>query len=242
MTTTRAAVPSRVGIPSAEGEAVDSDQTKQRLIDVTITLLNQQGNHSLRLADVARDAGVAVSTIYAHFRDRTDLVAAARLQQFKAHADRALDQVAGSLGPSLQPDGFIDVAAWPTLVNPEDAEAKVRRWDRIEAIADSRHIPDLARQLEEPQSTLNRTVIDFIREGQDLGWIESDIDPAAVAMFTQVLRLGLVHWEISGDTRPDPEAWDALIRKVFGSILADGASPEASTAATNEAMPRISQK
>lgn len=200
---------------------MDGDETKQRLIDVTIDLLNQQGNHSLRLADVARDAGVAVSTIYAHFRDRTDLVAAARLQQFTAHANEALDAVASSLEPGLDREGFVQIAAWPTLLDPEATEAKVRRWDRVEAIADSRHIPDLARQLEELQDRLNRTVIDFVRDAQDRGWIQPSVDPAAVAMLTQVLRLGLVQWDISGASRPEQAAWDELVRRVFGCILVD---------------------
>jgi AcrR family transcriptional regulator len=198
---------------------MDGDETRQRLIDVTIELLDRDGNHALRLADVARDAGVAVSTIYAHFRDRTDLVAAARLQQFKAHAEEALAVVAGSLEPGLDRDGFVEVAAWPTLVDPDDPDSRVRRWDRVEAIADSRHIPDLATQLGDLQDSLNRTVIEFIREAQDLGWIEPTVDPAALAMFTQVLRLGLVQWDVSDRTRPEQAAWDELIRRIFSCVL-----------------------
>jgi AcrR family transcriptional regulator len=204
----------------------DGDATRDRLIDVTIQLLDERGNHALRLADVARESGVAVSTIYAHFRDRTDLVAAARLTQFKSHADEALDRVADAIEPELTSEGFVASAMWPSLLDPDLPEARTRRWDRIEAIADSRHIPELASQIQDLQSTLNKQVVELVRQGQDLGLVDPSLDPAAVAMISQVFRLGLAHWDISGDTRPDKAAWADVVGRVFGGIIPNGLPDE----------------
>jgi AcrR family transcriptional regulator len=200
----------------------DSEATRDRLVDVTIQLLNERGNHALRLADVARESGVAVSTIYAHFRDRTDLVAAARLVQFRSHAEGAIDRVADVIEPSLSSAGFMESAMWPSLLDPDDPDARTRRWDRIEAIADSRHIPELASQLQDLQSALNKQVIELVRRGQDLGVIDPNLDPSAVAMLSQVLRLGLALWDISGDTRPETENWADMISRLFSSVLPQG--------------------
>ena len=200
----------------------DSEATRDRLIDVTIQLLDERGNHALRLADVARESGVAVSTIYAHFRDRTDLVAAARLVQFRSHSEGAIDRLADSIEPSLTSTGFVESALWPSLLDPDDPEARTRRWDRIEAIADSRHIPELASQLQDLQSALNKQVVELVRRGQDLGVVDPSIDASALAMLSQVLRLGLALWDISGDTRPETEAWARTVNHVFASILPHG--------------------
>ena len=200
----------------------DSEATRDRLIDVTIQLLEARGNHALRLADVARESGVAVSTIYAHFRDRTDLVAAARLVQFRSHSEGAIDRLADSIEPSLTSTGFVESAVWPSLLDPDDPEARTRRWDRIEAIADSRHIPELASQLQDLQSALNKQVVELVRRGQDLGVVDPSIDASALAMLSQVLRLGLALWDISGDTRPETEAWARTVNHVFASILPHG--------------------
>ncbi len=200
----------------------DSEATRDRLIDVTIQLLDARGNHALRLADVARESGVAVSTIYAHFRDRTDLVAAARLVQFRSHSEGAIDRLADSIEPSLTSTGFVESAVWPSLLDPDDPEARTRRWDRIEAIADSRHIPELASQLQDLQSALNKQVVELVRRGQDLGVVDPSIDASALAMLSQVLRLGLALWDISGDTRPETEAWARTVNHVFASILPHG--------------------
>ncbi len=205
----------------SDGEVAESDSTRERLIEVTIQLLDQRGNHALRLADVAREAGVAVSTIYAHFRDRTDLVAAARLVQFKAHADVALEVVEQALIAVDSTDELAAAALWPTLRSPDDEQGRSRRWDRIEAIADARHIPELAAQLEALQSTLTARATDLTRRGQELGMVDPDVDPAAVALFTQVMRLGLALWDLSGDARPSTEAWSALLDRIGASFLVD---------------------
>jgi AcrR family transcriptional regulator len=202
----------------------DGDATRDRLIDVTIQLLNQRGNHALRLADVARESGVAVSTIYAHFRDRTDLVAAARLVQFQSHAEGAIERLADAIAPTLTSEGFVESASWPSLLDPNDPEARTRRWDRIEAIADSRHIPELAGQLTDLQSVLNKQVVELVRQGQELGLVDRTLDAEAVAMLSQVARLGLALWDISGDTRPDPAAWAEVVARVFASVMP--ASPD----------------
>ena len=207
----------------------DNEATRERLVGVTITLLKQDGNHALRLADVARESGVAVSTIYAHFRDRTDLVAAARLMQFKAHADEALDRVADAIEPSLTSDGFVHAAMWPSLLDPDTEDGRERRWDRIEAIADSRHIPELASQIRDLQSMFNKQIIEMVRQAQDLGLVDESLDAAAVAMVSQVLRLGLAHWDISEDTRPDKAAWAETMNRVYGALLPGGIPSDATT-------------
>lgn len=205
----------------SDGAGAESDSTRERLIEVTIQLLDERGNHALRLADVAREAGVAVSTIYAHFRDRTDLVAAARLVQFRAHAEVALEMVDQALVSVDSSDGLATAAFWPSLRSPDDEASRSRRWDRIEAIADARHIPELSEQLEVLQSTLTARATELTRRGQELGWVDPSVDPAAVALLTQVLRLGLALWDLSGDARPSLDAWADLLDRIGGIILVD---------------------
>ncbi len=207
----------------SDGLEAESDSTRERLVDVTIQLLDERGNHALRLADVAREAGVAVSTIYAHFRDRTDLVAAARLVQFKAHADVALEMVDEALSAVNSRDDLASAAFWPSLRSPDDEASRSRRWDRIEAIADARHIPELYAQLEAMQSTLTGRATDLTRRGQELGMVDPEIDPAAVALLTQVLRLGLALWDLSGDARPSLEAWTDLLDRIGSVVLLEPA-------------------
>ena len=202
---------------SDEGSS-EQEATRERLIDATIELLAKRGNHALRLADVAKETGVAVSTIYAHFRDRTDLVAAARLKQFKAHADEALKTVELGLQVMGERSEFAGVVFWPSLRYPTEEEGRTRRWDRIEAMADSRHIPELAEQLTELQSTLSLRAADLARRAQEQGWVDPALDPLAISLLTQVLRLGLALWDLSGEAQPTEEAWAELMDRMLVAI------------------------
>lgn len=219
-----------VGSPIVRAhDAAEADSTRARLIEVTIELLDQNGNHALRLADVAREAGVAVSTIYAHFRDRTDLVAAARLVQFTAHANDALEMVDQALDAVNSSEGLAAAAFWPSLRSPDDEDSRSRRWDRIEAIADARHIPELESQLVALQSTLTGRATELARRGQELGLVDPDIDAAAIALLTQVLRLGLALWDLSGDARPTVEAWTDLLDRIGSIVLTDASLAPSAT-------------
>lgn len=216
--------------------ANESDATRDRLLEVTVDLLNESGDHALRLADVARRSGVAVSTIYAHFRDRTDLVAAARLVQFRAHAAESIARAEQALDPALSREDFMEAAQWPTLRSPGDPDAMARRWDRLEAIADSRHLPELAARLGQLQAGLSDRVTAVIRRSQDLGLVDPELDPEAVAMLSQVLRLGLALWDVSGEARPDLAAWEDVIDRVYAAVLPPAEHGDGSATAPGAAL------
>lgn len=197
------------------------DETRQRLVDVTVELLERDGNHALRLADVAQKAGVAVSTIYAHFHDRTDLVAAARLELFRQHTGRIREEVTAALDAPDSPDSperLLEAAMWPSLLDPDNTWARERRWDRIEAMADSRHIESLARQLGERQADLNAEVIELVRLGKAHGTIDPDVDDAALALFSQAIRIGMVIYDLTTEHRPDVQAWQDLMIRFYSTL------------------------
>jgi len=206
------------GVDGAGEDRAAQEATRQRLVDATMQLLGGGGNHSLRLADVARETGVAVSTIYAHFRDRTDLLAAARLAQFKARAEESLRVVDAAIELASDGKDLAEVLVWPTLLSPEDEGARERRWDRIEAIADARHMPELADRLRELQSALTARASELAAHAQARGLIDPTLDPAALAMLSQVMRLGLILWDLAGDERPSVEAWHEVMLRVADAV------------------------
>ncbi len=192
----------------------NADETRERILEVTVELLDQHGDHRLRLADVARGTGVAVSTIYAHFRDRSDLVAHARLTRFRLHTKAVLDQLNHDGHPRTV-DELRGLVQLKRSLDPDDPEWSDRRWDRIEVFADARHIEDLSDSVAELQDGLTVKLTELLRSGQELGAVDPAVDPAALAMMIQSMRLGLSIWDRSGDARPDPEAWSALVDRVI---------------------------
>lgn len=198
-----------------------AEDTRERLVDVTSSLLADNGDHALRLADVARDAGVAVSTIYAHFRDRTDLVAEARLRQFRAHADAATAGADEAVAQVSDAESFRRATDWPDLANPTDQTARERRWDRLEAMADARHLADLADAVGELQRGVDEHAVEVVRSGQRVGVIDADLDPAAVSLLWQSLKLGLTLRDLAGEgAAPTTEAWATVMERVAAALAA----------------------
>jgi AcrR family transcriptional regulator len=210
--------------PSTDEIQAPAEDTRNRLVDVTSSLLADSGDHALRLADVARDAGVAVSTIYAHFRDRTDLVAEARLRQFRAHADAATAAADEALGQIDDAASFRKATDWPDLANPDDADARARRWDRLEAMADARHLSELADKVGELQRTVDGRAAEVVRAGQRVSVVDPELDPTAVSLLWQSLKLGLTLRDLAGDgAAPDPTAWATVMERVADAL---GAPPD----------------
>ncbi len=57
---------------------------RERIVSVTIALIESEGAERLRIADLARRAGVGIPTIYYHFESRAHLIAVAQVARYEA--------------------------------------------------------------------------------------------------------------------------------------------------------------
>ena len=69
-------------------------ETRTRILEATIRLLEQAGGHGTRMGDIAKAAGISRQAVYLHFTSRTELLIAATL-----YRDELLD-VEARLAPS----------------------------------------------------------------------------------------------------------------------------------------------
>ena len=175
---------------SGVARARDADATKQAILDATLHIMESGGESRVRVATVAREAGVSTGAIYAHFIDREALVGAAHIEYMR----RAVESLFGSRepiavsdvdDPSLSPQMKSYMRA--TLETTELAER--RRWAEA-AIAGHRF---------EQTRPAMRAVIDLfiaessgpIIEAQRLGWVDAALDPRAIALLQLATVVGL---------------------------------------------------
>lgn len=64
----------------------DHMDTRTRILDVTVNMLEQQKGKGVRMADIAKQAGVSRQAVYLHFASRTEL-----LEATTKHLDNKLD-------------------------------------------------------------------------------------------------------------------------------------------------------
>ena len=71
-----------------------SDQTRNRILETTVRILEESGGSGVRMGDIAKATGISRQAVYLHFASRTDLLVAAT-----RYLDEILD-VDSRLAPS----------------------------------------------------------------------------------------------------------------------------------------------
>ncbi|WP_405232036.1 TetR/AcrR family transcriptional regulator [Lentisalinibacter salinarum] len=71
-----------------------NSETRTRILEATIRMLEQSGGHAVRMGDIAKAAGISRQAVYLHFASRSELLIAATL-----YMDELLD-VDARLAPS----------------------------------------------------------------------------------------------------------------------------------------------
>ncbi len=71
-----------------------TEQTRKRILETTVAILEQSGGSGVRMGDIAKATGISRQAVYLHFKSRTELLVAATL-----FVDERLD-VDARLAPS----------------------------------------------------------------------------------------------------------------------------------------------
>lgn len=202
----------------------DPDATRQRVLDVTIDLLEEAGEGQVRIADVSARADVSVGAIYHHFRDREHLVASARAEQFRRRA--ALDVTAFehlTSGITELDEHLATVAA--VLRGMADAQRRTVRWDRLSALAATRYDPEVAIEVGEVQHQLTLALTGWIQRSQARGWVTGGVDAAALAVLLQAALVGMVVVDVDQARPVTHEAVIEVILLMLGTLVGARSTP-----------------
>ncbi|HSL59289.1 MAG TPA: TetR/AcrR family transcriptional regulator [Acidimicrobiales bacterium] len=197
-------------MPDPTEHSSETEDTRRRILDATIAIIDESGERAVRVADVARAAGIVTSAIYHHFRDRNALVNAARADQYRGRllSDAlALDDLL-----ALDDEAEQAAALGALMVRPDDPERQRHRWDRIAALAAAQHHPDLRAEITELQRAVTDRFAAVIDQAKERGWVDPHVDSRAAALLMQAVSLGLVIADI--DDRPlDADSWGDLLTR-----------------------------
>ena len=65
--------------------------TRTRILEATVHMLEEQGGRGVRMGDIARESGVSRQAVYLHFASRTELLnAATKFLDERLEVDRRL--------------------------------------------------------------------------------------------------------------------------------------------------------
>ena len=150
-----------------------AESTREAILDAASQVILDGGARSLRVADVARRAGVSTPLLYYHFTSRASLVRAALDHSAAAAPSTALLDAQGR--------GY-DVVRAALLADLEDAPA-VRRsavvWNEVTALA--AFDPELREDVRRATSAWGDAVATAIARGVRDGSVVPSVDPASAA-------------------------------------------------------------
>ncbi|MEV0640038.1 TetR/AcrR family transcriptional regulator [Streptomyces sp. NPDC050619] len=210
---------------------VGSAATRQRLIDAARELLTENGPAKLRVQDIARRAGLTTGALYAHFRDRQDLLAEAvrsaqddYLAELVAPlpadvAERSLAQRLPVLQPVDGSDPAPQLAA--VLVSALTGEFSPSAALLVESFAMAIH-SDSAPALRSTAASLHESLM---RQAESLhadGLLPADVPPAAFATFWAAVMHGSAVLAGLGFPRCSPEEITPLLLAVAKTMTVPG--------------------
>ena len=188
------------GFPSSTSEALPNSrdrsriETRRRVIEAGTELFARQGFARTRAADISREAGVAVGTLYLHFTDKEDLLREILLQgggEMHAVVHRITDTEYTTVPESVRAhtEGLVGYAAeHPALFQ----------------ILFSTEVATTAAGAELLES-LTAHQEERLREGMAEGYFRADLDPAVAAHAVIGMLIQVLHWWTQDPSRASRE-------------------------------------
>jgi TetR/AcrR family transcriptional regulator, fatty acid metabolism regulator protein len=192
--------------------ATDTQREKRRVIlRAAITVFARHGYHTSRVADVAREAGVAYGLVYHYFQSKEDLLETIfrRTWSRMLEAVQQVEQEEATAREQLASVARIVLGAWQA--DPDLVRVLVRE------IARSPQLGNEVDEVEHAFAALER----IVARGQQRGELRADVDPRLAAWILYgALEEILTGWVF--DRLPAGPDDVARAEQTVVSVLADG--------------------
>ena len=198
------------------------EATRQAILDATIAQLDEVGASSVRVAAVARTAGITTGAIYNIFKGREELIAAAQAQIMIAMVDaanRMQHQIEENFdGNRILSPEYREVMR--TVFSPPNKRQRLQ-WAAI--VARAHQNEKLSDLIEPTEQKAADAIVAEARYSQKQGWLRDDLDARAIATIMLGATIGV---SIAGRVYEDVEGFDDKILEAW-MYLARAFVPEA---------------
>ncbi len=202
-------------VPQVTGS--ESLSTRERLLNETISVIEQGGETSVKIRDIGESCGVTSPIIYKLFASRDGLIIAAQVERFR----RTIDSVAAPLTAAIA--AAISVEELKTIVSEllkatqHPSRVQSRRL-QIEVLGASIHRPALRIAVDEMLQSLISTGEEALSVAQRRGLLRQDLNlPEMLWWFYGQVQGRLL---IEQSFAPlDEEAWNDTSRKAVFALM-----------------------
>jgi len=181
-------------------------------------VIEAEGEHALKMQDIAEAVNVTKPTIYYYFGDRDGLITAALAEMYWRVLAVGSEYLVANVPKAQTPQEFEDVfrQALLMLTTPEAAQ---RRAMRIRVLGAAVDRPTLQTALVAMHRRNAANLMAFIKLGRAKGFVHLPFDDEVVSIFTISALTGRYYVEIDGSI--DATEWDRVMFEVARHLLFD---------------------
>jgi AcrR family transcriptional regulator len=182
-----------------------------RLVEATIRVIETEGEVGVRLHDLSREVGVAISAVYNYFGSRDGLIVAAHAERYIRSAVDLTEWYVDAVSQCESADDFRSLID-KTVVVVSDPSRASRRLARASVIGSSVGRPDLIKAILELDRNQVKVLGDCLEHAKQKGWVRADLDSEAAVLWW----FGIVNARVAvelGPTVISEERWDFMFRE-----------------------------
>lgn len=200
--------------------AAGAHTERSRILEGTVAVIEADGVDSVRVVDIARHVGVAVTTLFHHFGSREQLIEAAQLHRYVGTLGAAIEELEVATAIAAGHEDFRGLVlrfVRGLLAHNVESTRRSRMSVAGAATSDQR----LAARLGDTHQSLCAGLRNTLDRARERGWIEPSLDTLATAHWIlETLNSRGVN-EI-GAQALDRRAWDDLaLRSILRTLFND---------------------
>lgn len=193
--------------------------TRQRLLEATISIIESHGEDGVRVDRVAALAGFTKPVVYHHFADREALVVAALTERYYRSISFAVEEIKFAAARCRSAEQFVTLLQqWIDTFG--SAEGAHRRQLRIEALGAAVSRPLLQASLAEANRRQVRAFSEVLQIAKEEGWLRIDVDVSDLAAWWAGVILSRHLVEIDAE-HFDPQAWNSITKWMIAHFIGD---------------------
>ena len=186
--------------------------TRERLLLTTVELMDTENPEKVGVEMVLEKSGISKGSLYHHFEDFPSLLEAALVYRFHRVVDSSIALIANTVATATTREEFFADMEKVTAIT-HSREMTAIRFERARALGHAGTSERFREALGVEQQRLTLAFADLVREAQNQGWVTSDIDPMAAAVFIQAYTIGKLIDEVTEEP-VDEQEWLKLIHRM----------------------------
>lgn len=197
------------------------DPTRERLLAAAAEVFGALGYDRAGVQEIASRAGFTTGAIYGRFRGKADLLLAA----IETQSHDELDEL------FAQQDDVSEVGEKANdILRTIGSHLVTQQFDNgqgllLEAFVAARREPEVARMLSDLVSERVGTLTTLVEEAKRAGVVDPSLDSFSIVRFCHAVGLGFLLIGALGLDQPEPEPWEALIRRLVDAVVEDPSRP-----------------